>query len=630
MIFSMGLLSTISIRKEDRMNKFFIFIFSFSLLGSALAQGPNMNFTGDASVESANYRMNLVNGANQTGGAWYPQLFDLDSAFFLDITFASAGAAEGWAIVLYQGDSMPVGPGAEQLGVPTSGVSFITEFDFQQNGSLTDGMVPHVSFFKNGSLSHLTVLQDNVLIPDLDATGESLRISWDADSSIFSVLRHACTNSDITYVADLKNDIFGGNSNVYIGFTAATSAISDSVLLMQHFNSEGKNTNESICLGDSVVLQSNNGTPMKWIVDEPADTILALQDLYVSPLVSTYYKRAQNGICDAELTVYDSVYVEVNPTPNLVITDPAPVCSPMTIDLTAFAVTAGSTLNGGPLSAFIDAEATIAHATPTTSDSGTYYIVSTTPQLCSDTAQVNVLVNPSPNLVITDPVAACSPETVDLTAAVVTAGSNLSGGSLAYYDNVSATSVYATPATADLGTYYIVATTPQSCADTAQVSALIIDKPIVAIQITNYVETNTADISVDISGGVNPISTAWTFPDNSMVHTEDLIAITPGDYELVVSSGGVCETTKVVSVEVSPFITDQNQDYFSPNGDGEDETIIITVTGESEIVNSAGQILRDAFEGELWDGTNQHGVLQPSGVYLVIGETSTQTITLLR
>jgi hypothetical protein len=83
-----------------------------------------------------------------------------------------------------------------------------------------------------------------------------------------------------------------------------------------------------------------------------------------------------------------------------------------------------------------------------------------------------------------------------------------------------------------------------------------------------------------------------------------------------------------VLVETSSLLTDQ--DYFSPNGDGEDEIITITVQGESKIVNSAGQILRYVSEGEVWDGTDQYGKLQPSGVYLIIGETAHQSITLLR
>lgn len=551
----MRLLSAISVRNESKMNKLFVYILTFTLLGTALAQSPNMNFTGDALEESANNRMNLVNGANQTGGAWYPQQFDLDSSFFLDIAFGSNGDAEGWAIVLYQGDSMPTGLGAEQLGVPTGGVSFITEFDFQPSASLTDPPEHHVSFFKNGSLSHLSVLQDNVLIPDLDVSGDSIRVSWDPVALEFAVLKSPnCTNSDILYSADIKNTVFGGDSKVYIGFTASTSAVADSVFISQHYNSEGVNESETICEGESVTLHSYNGVPMQWVDMGTLDTTCCAQEFVVSPTVSTYYKIVQSGFCYTGFRTLDSIYVEVHPKPNLVITDPAPVCSPSTIDLSAAAIVAGSTFAGGSLSTFVDAEATIPLTTPWAVDSGVYYISTTSSDGCTDIAQINAVVNPSPTLVITDPTPVYSPLTVDLTGADVTVGSDLSGGSLAYYDNATATSVYATPATAESGAYYVVATTSELCTDTAEVN--------------------------------------------------------------------------VVVIETLSLLTDQ--DYFSPNGDGEDEIITIRVQGESKIVNSAGQILRYKFEGDVWDGTDQYGVLQTSGVYIIIGETGHQTITLLR
>src|ERR1700743_3729065 len=60
----------------------------------------------------------------------------------------------------------------------------------------------------------------------------------------------------------------------------------------------------------------------------------------------------------------------------LVITNPAPVCSTSTVDLTASAITAGSTLPGGTvLSYYTDAGATTILPVPSAvSTGGTYYI----------------------------------------------------------------------------------------------------------------------------------------------------------------------------------------------------------------------------------------------------------------
>lgn len=84
--------------------------------------------------------------------------------------------------------------------------------------------------------------------------------------------------------------------------------------------------------------------------------------------------------------------VVVDPAQTLVITDPAPVCLPATIDLTDPAITAGST-GGGGLTYWSDAAATVAVPDPTAiTTSGTYYIQAGAGS-CSDIQPVTVTIN---------------------------------------------------------------------------------------------------------------------------------------------------------------------------------------------------------------------------------------------
>ena len=124
-----------------------------------------------------------------------------------------------------------------------------------------------------------------------------------------------------------------------------------------------------------------------------ADALLQMPNPATAGAGIYYIKATTNSGC------FDikPVTVVITPKP-ILVTNPQSVCSPARINLTAPAVTAGSTLYGATLSYWINAAATIPMPNPTVAGNGTYYIKATTAGGCFDIKPVTVTINPLPTV----------------------------------------------------------------------------------------------------------------------------------------------------------------------------------------------------------------------------------------
>ena len=300
----------------------------------------------------------------------------------------------------------------------------------------------------------------------------------------------------------------------------------------------------------AITTGSTSGLTFTYYTDAAATNVYATP---AAATAGTYYIKGTtaSGCFDIK-----PVTVTVNPTPTVVIHNPAAVCSPVTIDLTAPSITAGST-TGLTFTYYTDAAATNVYATPAAATAGTYYIKGTTASGCFVVKPVTVTVNPTPTVVINNPAAVCSPSTVDLTLSGITSGST-AGLTFTYYTNAAATNVYATPAAATTGTYYIKGSTASGCYDIKAVTVTVNPAPTVVIHNPAAVcSPGTVNIK---AGAVTSGSTAgltytyYTDAAATNVYATPTAA-TAGTYYIKGTTSLGCYDIKPVIVTVNPTPT---------------------------------------------------------------------------
>ncbi len=302
----------------------------------------------------------------------------------------------------------------------------------------------------------------------------------------------------------------------------------------------------------AITAGSTAGLTYTYFTDAAGTIVLATPNAVAAS--GTYYIV---GTSAAGCSDIQPVVVTINAKPTVVISNPAAVCAPATVDLTAAAITAGSTA-GLTYTYFTDAAGTLVLANANAvAVSGTYYIVGTSAAGCSDIQPVVVTINAKPAVVINNPAAVCAPGTVDLTAAAVTAGST-AGLTYTYFTDAAGTIVLGTPnAVAASGTYYIVGTSAAGCSDIQPVVVTINALPTATIAYAGspYCATGTATVTqTGQAGGTYTAPAGVTI--NAATGDIDLVASTPGTYTITYSfTNGTCSNTTTTSITINALPT---------------------------------------------------------------------------
>jgi hypothetical protein len=260
----------------------------------------------------------------------------------------------------------------------------------------------------------------------------------------------------------------------------------------------------------------------------------------------SYTVTARNTSTNCNSNMNGSATIVINPTPALTITDPAAVCAPGTVDLTAPAVTAGSSLNGATLTYWLDVNASQPLFTPGTAGAGVYFIKAMTSAGCSDIKPVTVTVNQIPVAMITPggPVVFCEGGFVNLTA---------SGGSGYQWSNGSTSSMITVTAG---GTYIVTVTSASGCTDDESLAVTV--NPTSEAQIVPGGPTifcTGGSVELTASGGTGYV---WS----NAATTSQVTVTSEGNYTVTVTNTFGCSDTETIGVTVNP----RPQAVITPDG----------------------------------------------------------------
>ena len=309
---------------------------------------------------------------------------------------------------------------------------------------------------------------------------------------------------------------------------------------------------DALCNESSVdlsqVFVDNNNVPGEvtyWLDAAVSNPVPDPSDVRTS---GTYYiqKITPEGCSDIE--AFD---INISILPNLVVTNPAPVCSPQTVSITSSFVDTNETV--GTIFYWADPNLMVEMPNPDNiGESGTYYIQKVTQQGCSRTVSVDVTVHPLPELTINPPAPICLGETIDL-GAVWTEGVGL-GGTVSYALDKDFTIPVQTPAAVgESGRYYILFASDDGCSSSDSVDVVVGDFPDLVVTDPDAVcEGQSINLYdwVNDAANINGVLTFWEDDQLSIEITDGIVTQTGTYYVQKVSDLG-CQTLSTIDVLVN-------------------------------------------------------------------------------
>ncbi len=387
----------------------------FAALFACSTQAPAQFFLNGSATMLNDSCFQLTPGQNWAAGSiWYPDKISLAESFeaVVEVNLGCKDQDGADGIVFgFQPVSTSIGTGGGAIGfggvVPSLGI----ELDTYQNTDLGDPAFDHIAIVSNGSVNHNSAsnlagpVQANSSNANIeDCQFHDLRVSWNAATKLLRV--YLDCQLRLSYTGDLVQNLFGGNPEVFWGFTSATGGLNNiHQVCFQYTTFLNQLQDLVMCPGAQVQLQARGGVSYRW-TPETGLSNAGIYNPVASPTQTTTYTVEISDACGQ--IFYDDLILEVlGDSLQLDIGPDTFLCQGQSLRLDALTTNAVYQWSNGSGNAFLDV------VTP-----GLYEVtVTKTDTFCIGTDQINITGILQPEALLGSDTTLCTGQTLLLLAA---------------------------------------------------------------------------------------------------------------------------------------------------------------------------------------------------------------------
>jgi gliding motility-associated-like protein len=317
-------------------------------------------------------------------------------------------------------------------------------------------------------------------------------------------------------------------------------------------------TGETYCAGNSFVkLSAPAGFQEYYWYNADFSKVLGTSNtLTLTPAPPDLTQYALRIVPFPGLGCEDTLYTTIHASPDILTLNVKPVLTGCLsgVSLKDPSITEGSS-PGLTYSYFTDIDATNFVPDPTQIvASGTYYIKAVNVPGCSDIKPIEVRLDNTPSLLVTDPNTACAPEKVDITQVKITAGSS-TALTYTYWKDKDATLPLKSPQAIDsAGIYYIQGTNTVGCSAIAPVKVVIGNTPTLIVKnAAACVTVNLTDSKLFTGSDPDVTYTFWQDAATTLALPSPEKVTKSGTYYVKATNAAGCVKVSPIMAQVFPL-----------------------------------------------------------------------------